>query len=137
MTELSTVERSTIEAIVDGIQHRSQSRRKASRQGWALLAVGGLSLPIIGSALDGTITLPTALIRIGIALVITTAIVSMVGSLYDSYVSQAAFKTVEEAVVTARQQAHEAARAVEPTESDTHSMATTARGNPDGDRDDN
>ena len=71
MPELSQTERLTIAAVVDGMQARTRSRRKAARQGWALLITGALAMPIIASALDGMITFPTALIRIVLAMAIT------------------------------------------------------------------
>lgn len=105
MADLSLAERSTIEAVVDGMQKRSIRRRRAGRQGWAFLLTGALSIPIIASAFDGMITLPTAAIRIGIALFLTTGIISMVGSLFDSYQGQAAVRTVEHAMLEARREA--------------------------------
>ena len=47
MTDLSLAERSTIEAVVDGVQRRTMKRRKRARQGWAFLLSGALSIPII------------------------------------------------------------------------------------------
>lgn len=86
-------------------------RRKRARQGWAFLLSGALSIPIISASLDGSITLVTAATRIAVALVITTGIVAMVGSLFDSYQGQAAVKTVQDAVIEARTKAKEAAAA--------------------------
>ena len=111
MTDLSLAERSTIEAVVDGVQRRTMKRRKRARQGWAFLLSGALSIPIISASLDGSITLVTAATRIAVALVITTGIVAMVGSLFDSYQGQAAVKTVQDAVIEARKKAEEAAAA--------------------------
>ena len=48
------------------------------------------------------ITLPTALMRIGMAFVLTMLIIGMAGSLFDSYQADAAVRTVETAVQTAR-----------------------------------
>ena len=93
MTDLSIAERSTIEAVVDGVQRRTMKRRKRARQGWAFLLSGALSIPIISASLDGSITVVTAATRIAVALVITTGIVAMVGSLFDSHQGQAAVKT--------------------------------------------
>ena len=111
MTDLSIAERSTIEAVVDGVQRRTMKRRKRARQGWAFLLSGALSIPIISASLDGSITLVTAATRIAVALVITTGIVAMVGSLFDSYQGQAAVKTVQDAVIEARKKAEAAAAA--------------------------
>ncbi len=137
MAELTVTEKSTIEAVVDGMQRRALKRRKAARQGWAFLLTGALSIPIIASAFDGMISLPTAAMRIVIALVITTGIVSMVGSLFDSYQGQAAIRTVETAVMTARRQADEAAAddhgaAPSGAEPETTSPAPAAGGSNDG-----
>ncbi|MEM9466957.1 MAG: hypothetical protein AAGA90_16410 [Actinomycetota bacterium] len=107
MAELSLAERSTIEAVVDGMQRRAMKQRKRARQGWAFLLTGALSIPIISASFDGTITMTTAASRIAIALVITTGIISMVGSLFDSYQGQAAVATVQDAVIEARRKADE------------------------------
>lgn len=107
MTDLSVAERSTIEAVVEGMQRRAMKQRKRARQGWAFLATGALSIPIISASFSGTITLPTAATRIAIALVLTTGIISMVGFLFDSYQGQAAVATVQEAVIQARKKAEE------------------------------
>ena len=128
MTDLSFAERSTIEAVVDGVQRRAMKRRKRVRQGWAFLLSGALSIPIISASFDGTITLVTAATRIAIALTITTGIVAMVGSLFDSYQGQAAVKTVQDAVIEARKKADELA-AAERAMGD--GVGTTA-GRPDG-----
>jgi hypothetical protein len=109
VAELTVSERSTIEAVVDGMQRRAMKQRKRARQGWAFLLTGALSIPIISASFDGTITLTTAASRIGIALVITTGISAMVGSLFDSYQGQAAVATVQQAVIQAREQADESA----------------------------
>lgn len=107
MPELSQTERLTIAAVVDGMQARTRSRRKAARQGWALLITGALAMPIIASALDGMITLPTALMRIVLAMAITMIVMGMAGSLFDSYQAQAATRTVESAVEEARKKVDE------------------------------
>ena len=107
MTELTVAERSTIEAVVEGMQRRAQKKRKRSRQGWAFLLTGALSIPIISASFDGTISQTTALTRIGIALFLTTTIVGMVGSLFDSYQGQAAVASVQDAVLEARKKADE------------------------------
>ncbi len=109
MADLTLAERSTIEAVVDGMQRRAMKKRKRARQGWAFLLTGALSIPIISASFDGTITMVTAATRIAIALVITTGIISMVGSLFDSYQGQAAVKTVQDAVIEARRKADELA----------------------------
>ena len=108
MTDLSVAERSTIEAVVEGMQRRAMKKRKRARQGWAFLLTGALSIPIISASFDGTITLTTAATRIAIALFITTGIIAMVGSLFDSYQGQAAVATVQAAVIEARKKADEA-----------------------------
>ena len=83
---------------------------------------------ILDASFDGTITLVTAATRIVIALAITTGIVAMVGSLFDSYQGQAAVKTVQDAVIEARKKADELA-AAEVAMGD--GVGTTA-GRPDG-----
>ncbi len=108
VSELTAAERSTVEAVVGGVQRRARRRRQAGRSGWALLATAGLSLPIIGAALDNSITLTTAVVRILIALTITTFVATMVGSLVDNYQSQAALQSVEKAVLAAREAAKHA-----------------------------
>ena len=52
MPELTQTEKLTIAAVVDGMQARTRSRRKAARQGWALLVTGALAMPIstVGAA---------------------------------------------------------------------------------------
>lgn len=117
-------ERSTIEAVVGGVQRRALQRRKRTRQGWAFLLSGALSIPIISASFDGTITLVTAATRIGVALFITTGIVAMVGSLFDSYQGQAAVATVQDAVIEARARADE--------DVDTVGASTGARASDDG-----
>lgn len=117
-------ERSTIEAVVGGVQRRALQRRKRTRQGWAFLLSGALSIPIISASFDGTITLVTAATRIGVALFITTGIVAMVGSLFDSYQGQAAVATVQDAVIEARARADE--------DVDTVGASTVARASDDG-----
>ena len=107
MAELTTSERSTIEAVVDGMQRRAMKQRKRARQGWAFLLTGALSIPIISASFDGTITMTTAATRIAIALFLTTGIIGMVGSLFDSYQGQAAVATVQGAVIEARKKADE------------------------------
>ena len=109
---LTAHERSTIVAIVENIQRRSRNRRKAARSGWALLITGGLALPILAGAIDGSITLTTALTRIGLALVLSLFVATTIGSMIDHYQTQAALTSVEEALLTARE-----AAADEPTDS--------------------
>ena len=127
MAELTVAERSTIEAVVEGMQRRAMKQRRRARQGWAFLLTGALAIPIISASFDGTITLATAATRIAIALFITTAIVSMVGSLFDSYQGQAAVTTVQEAVIEARKKADEM--------SDDDHTSDPAGGSDDGDGD--
>lgn len=102
MAEISAAERNTIEAVVDGVQRNARRRRQSSRTGWALLVTGGLSLPILAAALENSISLPTAISRIGIALAVAVFVSHMVGALMDNYQAQAAISTVENAVLTAR-----------------------------------
>lgn len=114
MREISDTERSTIEAVVDGVQRSARRRRQSARTGWAMLAAGGLSLPILAAALDNSISLTTALSRIGIALAITIFVSHMVGALMNNYQAQAAISTVENAVLTARTAVADAAKAPNP-----------------------
>lgn len=107
MADLTTSERSAIEAVIDGMQRRAMKKRKRARQGWAFLLTGALSIPIISASFDGTITMTTAATRIAIALFLTTGIIGMVGSLFDSYQGQAAVATVQGAVIEARKKADE------------------------------
>lgn len=79
-----------------------------------MLVAGGLSLPILAAALDNSISLFTALTRIGIALAITIFISHMVGALMDNYQAQAAISTVENAVMTARSAVAETAGSSDP-----------------------
>ena len=127
MTDLSLAERSTIEAVVEGMQRRAMKQRKRARQGWAFLITGALSIPIISSSFDGAITLPTAATRIAIALLLTTGIISMVGFLFDSYQGQAAVATVQEAVIEARKKADEM-----PDEDDSSATPKTGSAQRDG-----
>lgn len=139
-TELTIAERSTIHAVVDGMQRRTRKRRKAARQGWALLLSCALSLPILASAFDGMISLETALLRIGIAVALTTAILGMAGSLFDSYQADAATRTVENAVHEARSEAKAAERgggtASPPAPSEPATTPTESAGSNDGVDDD-
>lgn len=112
MAELSASERSTVESIVAGVHRRNARRRQAARSGWALLATGGISLPVIASAMDDAISLSTAATRIGIALVLTMVVAMGVGSLMDNYQTQAALQTVESALLHARDAVEEAAAEV-------------------------
>ena len=125
MPELTTAERSTVEAVVGGVQRRARRRRQAGRTGWALLLTAGLSLPIIAAALEGAITLPTALTRIAVAFLVTMFVASMVGALMDNYQAQAALQSVERAVIAAREAAKAAA------ESADHGDAVTAEADHD------
>ena len=135
MTELTMAERSTIHAVVDGMQRRTRKRRKAARQGWALLLSCAMSLPIIASAFDGMISLETALMRIGIALALTTAILGMAGSLFDSYQADAATRTVENAVQEARSEAKAAERNPGSASSSAPSAAANTPTEPAGSND--
>ncbi len=99
---LTAGERSTITAVVQGIQRKTKRRRSASRSGWAMLATACLSMPIIAGALDETITITTAVMRIGMAMVLTTFVAMTIGSMIDHYQTQAALGTVEEALLAAR-----------------------------------
>ena len=139
-TELTIAERSTIHAVVDGMQRRTRKRRKAARQGWALLLSCAMSLPILASAFDGMISLETALMRIGFAVALTTAILGMAGSLFDSYQADAATRTVENAVHEARSEAKAAERgggAVAPSApSEAANTPTESAGSNDGVDDD-
>ena len=99
---LTAGERSTITAVVEGIQRKTKHRRTAARSGWAMLATACLSMPIIASALDQTITITTAVMRIGLAMVLTTFVAMTIGSMIDHYQTQAALGTVEEALLAAR-----------------------------------
>lgn len=112
MSELTANERATVESIVAGVQRRNSKRRQASRTGWALLATAAIALPVIASAMDGAITLTTALTRIGLALVISLFVATALGSLVDAYQTEAALRSVEDALRNARRAAEEAARAV-------------------------
>ncbi|MEM9200543.1 MAG: hypothetical protein AAGC53_02740 [Actinomycetota bacterium] len=126
VSDLSTKELSTIEAVVEGVQKRAQKKRKRSRQGWAFLITGALSIPIFSAAFNGAITTSTAASRIGIALFITSGISAMVGSLFDSYQGQAAVKSVQEAVVEAKKKAAEEAE--EQALADQEAAAAVAAG---------
>jgi hypothetical protein len=102
---LSAGERSTINAVVEGIQRKTRKRRKAQRSGYAFLATACLSLPIIAGALDETITLTTAVMRIGLAFALSTFVAMTIGSMIDHYQTQAAFGSVEDALLAARSMA--------------------------------
>jgi len=117
MDELTQTERLTIAALVDGMQAQTRSRRKASRQGWAFFATAVITLPIMASALEGGITLLTAVLRISLALLLTTVVMTLGGQLFDSYQAQAATRSVEEAVEESRRVAREVAAAETAAES--------------------
>lgn len=106
--ELSAAERTTIASIVGSIRERDVRRRSALRSGWALLIGATLSLPVIAGALDGSITITTAVMRIAIALGLSVFVTLTVGSLMDNYRTQAALNSVESALLTARQAAADA-----------------------------
>lgn len=112
MAELTASERSTVESIVAGVHRRNARRRQAARSGWALLATAGIALPVIASAMDDAISLTTAVLRIGIALVLTMFIATALGSLMDNYQTQAALHSVETALVNARSAVADAAAEV-------------------------
>ena len=136
MAELTLAERTTIQAVVDGMQARTRRRRKAARQGWAMLLTGIISMPILASAFDGMITLPTALMRIGMAFVLTMLIIGMAGSLFDSYQADAAVRTVETAVQTARTKVDAGETAPPTTTPPTAEESSAADGSNDGVDDD-
>lgn len=106
--ELSAAERTTIASIVGSIRERDVRRRGALRSGWALLIGATLSLPVIAGALEGSITITTAVMRIAIALGLSVFVTLTVGSLMDNYRTQAALNSVESALLTARQAAADA-----------------------------
>ena len=99
---LTAHERSTVVAVVEGIQRRNRRRHRAARTGWALLATAGISLPVIAGALDQSIALTTALVRIGLALALCLFVATVIGTMIDTYQTQAALGSVEDALLTAR-----------------------------------
>lgn len=123
MADLTASERSTVESIVAGVHRRNARRRQAARSGWALLATAGIALPVIASAMNDAISLSTALMRIGIAFVLTTFVVTALGSLMDNYQTQAALHSVESALINARTAVADAAAevAANPTTRDSDS----------------
>jgi len=123
VADLTASERSTVESIVAGVHRRNARRRQAARSGWALLATAGIALPVIASAMNDAISLSTALMRIGIAFVLTTFVVTALGSLMDNYQTQAALHSVESALINARTAVADAAAevAANPTTRDSDS----------------
>ena len=107
MAELSQSELFAVESIVAGVQRRDLQRRRRARSGWAFLITAIVALPVIGSALDDAISLTGALTRIGVALALSLFLASALGSLIDSFQTQAAVTTVENAVLAARKTAEE------------------------------
>lgn len=112
MPELSHSERATVESIVMGVQRRNRRRRQAARSGWALLATAAVALPVLASAMDDAITPLTAVTRIGLAFILAMFVATAMGSLVDGYQADAALRSVESALMNARQAAEEAAAAV-------------------------
>lgn len=102
MRELTSTERSTVEAIVGGIQRRNRRRHQAARSGWAFLVTGALALPVIAAAMDDAISLNTAVLRIGVALALSMFVSLAIGSMLDSYQNAAALQSVEDALLKAR-----------------------------------
>ena len=123
MSELTAAERSAVESIVLGVHRRSAKRHQAARTGYALLATAVISVPVVNSALGNAITTTTALTRIGIALVLSLFVSSAIGSLIDGYQRQAAYTTVEHAVITARKAAASADSASPATPSTPEGVA--------------
>lgn len=107
MAELSQSELFAVQSIVAGVQGRDLKRRRRARSGWAFLVTAVVALPVIASALDDAISLTSALTRIGVALALSLFLASALGSLIDSFQTQAAITTVENAVLTARKAAEE------------------------------
>lgn len=111
MSDLTRAERSTVESIVDGVHRRNAKRRQAARSGWALLITAAVAIPVVGAQLSNAITARTALTRVGVALVLALFVTTALGSLFDAYQRQAAFSSVERAVIEARAVAAQAATA--------------------------
>lgn len=126
MADLTVAERSAVESIVAGVQRRSIARRRAARSGWAFLATAAVALPVIASAMSNAITLTTALTRIGVALILALFVSSALGSLLETYQTQAALSSMEAAIVTAR-------AAVATATADAAKTSTTTASGPDND----
>lgn len=91
-----------MEAMVDGVRRRSQRARRTYRRGWASLATATLSLPVLDGALEGSISLPTALGRVALAFVLCRLAADLIGSLVEHYQTSAAVAAVTGAIADAR-----------------------------------